>query len=82
MNQLYNVLDVDPSKFDEINAVTDLYDLLMDADKIDVLFGQSSNPANSNISFRQQGILGRRHVIPMIAEKLREMGKLVTIKYY
>jgi len=35
-----------------------------------------------NIQFIQQGIIARNKIIPLIAEKLKQKGKLVVVKEY
>ena len=79
LNQLFNVLDEDREKMDDDNPVTKLYDFLMLADKVNFFVGLAQNPANSNISYKQRGLIPRKKIISMIAEKLRENGKLVVI---
>jgi hypothetical protein len=80
LNQLYNVLDESPSDFDERSGVTDLYQMLGEADRVHILLGTAQNPASDHISFRQRGILPRARIVHRIAEKLRESGKLVLVE--
>ncbi len=80
LNQLFNVLDEDPETFDEISGVTRLYDMLRQADRVNLIVGTAQNPANAHVSFRQQGIMPRARIVPMIADKLREAGKLVVVE--
>lgn len=80
LNQLYNVLDEDPETFDEISGVTKLYDLIREADRVNLIVGTAQNPANAHVSFRQQGVLPRSRIVPLIADKLREAGKLVVVE--
>lgn len=82
LNQVYNILDEDTSEFINDSSVYELNDLLQYADKIKFLVGGASNPGIGNIQFRQQGILARNKIIPIIAKKLRDKGKLVVIKEY
>jgi hypothetical protein len=79
LNQLNNVLDLPADDFDEINAVTELYDLLMGADRIRFFLGTGKNPANSSVCFVQRGVLSREKIVPLIAEKLRRKDKCVLI---
>lgn len=79
LNQLNNILDVPPEDFDEINAVTELYELLMQADRIRIFLGSGKNPANSSVCFVQRGVLTREKIVPLIAEKLRRKDKCVLI---
>lgn len=81
LNQLYNILDVEPSLLDKKNPVTELAAFIRAADRINFFVGGSINPATSDISFVQLRILPRRTIIPLIAEKLREKGKLVIIEW-
>lgn len=80
LNQVYNVLDEDPDVFDEESGVTELHELLMSADRINLLVGTALNPATKHISFRQRGILTRHAIIPLLAQKLRDAGKLVVLE--
>jgi len=66
---------------EEETGVAELQQLLREADRIHFLFGRARNPAHGDITFRQRGLLTRSHIIPLLAEKLRQMGKLVTIEY-
>lgn len=80
LNQLNNVLDLSVDDFDEINAVTELYDLLIRADKVQFFLGTGRNPANSSVCFVQRGVLNREKIVPLIADKLRRKDKCVLIK--
>lgn len=81
LNQVYNVLDEDYSVFDEESGVTQLHKLLREADRINIMVGSAVNPATADISFRQKGILTRQTIIPLIAEKLKDSGKLVVVEH-
>ncbi len=78
LNQLYNIIDEDRKDMDDFNPVTELYDLIMMSDRINFFIGKSINPASNDIQFIQQGLLGRQKIIPILADKLRKMGKLVV----
>jgi hypothetical protein len=82
LNQVYNLLDEDLNDLKEDSGVTDLCALLQIADRVCIHLGSARNTANSDISFRQCGILSRDQIIPLIAEKLRAAGKLVTVQKY
>ncbi len=82
LNQVYNVWDEDTSTLDKDNPVTDLYSLLSVVDRVNFFVGMAQNPANSDISFAQMGILNRSKIVKLLAEKLENDGKLVVIKYY
>lgn len=81
LNQLYNVIDENRDNFVEYNAVTELYDYLITADRIIIYLGRMQNTANTDISFKQMGILNRDRIIPLLADKLREKGKLVMVEF-
>lgn len=80
LNQLNNVLELQPDDFHEISAVTELYDLVTAADRIHILLGTGKNPANNDACFVQRGVLSREKIIPLIAQKLRQQGKCVVIE--
>ncbi|MFP4105443.1 MAG: SpoIIE family protein phosphatase [Phycisphaerae bacterium] len=80
LNQVYNVLDADPAGFEETSAVTEMVELLRLADRVNFLLGTAENPANKSLTFRQQGIVSRGNIVPLIAEKLRDQGKLVVVE--
>jgi hypothetical protein len=79
LNQLCNILDVPEEEFEETNPVTELADLLGQADRVNFILGRGANPANDSMGFRQQGIIKREAIVPLLAKKLRTQGKLVTV---
>ena len=79
LNQLCNILDVPEEDFEETNPVTELADLLARADRVNFILGRGANPANDSMGFRQQGIIKREAIVPVLAKKLRTRGKLVTV---
>lgn len=81
LNQVYNILDEDISKLNEDSGVTELRLLLGVADKLNILVGKADNSANEDITFRQRGVLSRKVLIPLLAEKLRQEGKLVNVEF-
>ncbi len=81
LNQVYNVLDEDISRLNEDSGVTELRLLLGVADKLNLIVGGADNTANEDISFRQRGVLSRKVLVPLLANKLREEGKLVNVEY-
>lgn len=81
LNQVYNILDEDPSRYEE-DEVADICNLLKKADRVNVLMGKAANPGHKHISFSQRGILPRAKIIPLLREKLKEQGKLVVIDNY
>jgi len=80
LTQLYNIWKEDPKLLDKNNPVTELRNLLDVADKVNIFLGTSENPADEDISFKQTGILSRKVIIPLLAEKLRNEGKLVIVE--
>lgn len=80
LNQAYNILDEDPEEYGEYSGVTQLCELLQEADRINIVLGLARNPALGDISFRQQGILPRATIVPLLADKLRQQGKLVVLE--
>lgn len=80
LNQVYNIYDEDPTRYEEYTGVTRLCELLRSADRINLLVGQARNVAEGDISFRQQGILPRSKIVPLLTEKLRAAGKLVVVE--
>jgi hypothetical protein len=81
LTQVYNILGEDPTDFEEESGVSELCELLMDADRINFTVGVAQNPASESISFRQQGILSRSAIVPFIGDKLQKAGKLVVVEY-
>jgi hypothetical protein len=82
LNQAYNILDEDPTEYEEESGVTHLCDLLHGADRVNIFLGMARNPASGDIAFRQQGILPRIKVVPLLAERLRQQGKLVVVEKF
>jgi hypothetical protein len=81
LNQVYNILDEDIANLHEDSGVTELRLLLGVADKLNIVVGKADNTANADISFRQRGVLSRKVLIPLFAEKLRQEGKLVNVEF-
>lgn len=82
LNQAYNLLSEDlPPAFAD-SPVGRLYDLLKSSDRINISVGRATNPASADISFRQQGILPRARIVPLIANTLTNWGKLVVLEYH
>lgn len=78
LNQFYNIIDEDRVEMDDDNPATKLYDYMLNADRINFFVGANINPATHDIRFIQQGLVARHKIIPVIAAKLRELGKLVV----
>ena len=81
LNQVYNILDEDIANLNEDSGVTELRLLLGVADKLNITVGMADNTANADISFRQRGVLSRKVLIPLLADKLRQEGKLVNVTF-
>jgi hypothetical protein len=79
LTQVYNILEEDPSRYEEWSGVTQLCDLLRDADRIHFFVGTASNPGNLSIAFQQKGILPRIRTVPLIRDRLTKAGKLVVV---
>ena len=82
LNQVYNVLDEDISKLNDDSGVTELRLLLNVADRVNFLVGCAENKANDDISFLQRGVLSRKVLVPLLADKLEREGKLVNVTYF
>jgi hypothetical protein len=80
LNQLYNIWGEGMEKLEKNSPVTELFALLNVADKINLFFGKSENPAGDDISFKQSGILKRKKIVPLLVEKFREDGKIVVVE--
>jgi hypothetical protein len=81
MNQVYNILEEDPHAYEADSCVSSLCVFLRAADAVNLLVGTAANPGYQNIIFRQMGILPRLVIVQKIVEKLKKMGKLVTVEY-
>lgn len=82
LNQVYNVWGEDGSELDKNNPVTELFKMLSSVDRVNFFVGKAENPTSRNIRYVQAGILKREKIVPLLSDKLRESGKLVTIEYY
>ncbi len=82
LNQVYNIFEASEDRLEERSGVSDLRHLLREADRIDFLIGAAVNPAHGDIGFQQRGLLPRTSIVPLLAEKLRVLGKLVLIEVY
>ncbi|MDD5042481.1 MAG: SpoIIE family protein phosphatase [Candidatus Omnitrophica bacterium] len=81
LNQACNILGVDPDSYEEDSCVSGFCTLVRSADAINMIVGTAVNSGHRNIIFRQMGVLPRPVIVQRIAEKLKEMGKLVTVEY-
>jgi hypothetical protein len=80
LNQVYNIFDTDPTRFEPDSPVSLLCDALLFADKVSFIVGRTQNQGHGGIAFTQRGILPRQTIVKLLAEKLREAGKLVQIE--
>ena len=80
LNHVYNLLDTEPDLIEEDSGVSDLLRRLQAADRIKFWVGGSANPASSHLLFKQQGILSRAAIIPLMVAKLQAAGKLVVVE--
>ena len=79
LNQTYNVIGEDPGNLEPGAGVTRLCRYLHAADRVHFWLGCAVNQEQSNVMFRQIGVLPRAAIVPLLAEKLRAAGKLVVI---
>jgi hypothetical protein len=82
LNQLYNIWGEELEKLEKDNPVTILYALLSVADKVNMFVGKSHNPAGDDISFKQNGILRRDKIVPLLIHKFQQYNKIVTVQEY
>ncbi len=80
LNQVYNVLGEPLELLTEDSGVTELCTFLQLADRVNLFLGGAQNRAHGDITFRQQGILARQRIVPLIIDKLRAAGKLVVME--
>lgn len=80
LNQVYNLLDEPLDRLIEDSGVTELCVLLQVADRVNIVLGGARNRAAGDIAFRQQGILDREQIVPLLAARLRAAGKLVVLE--
>ena len=80
LNQLYNVWGESAALMEEESGVSELLALLEEADRVTIMMGAARNPATDSLSYRQQGILSRERIVPLIADRLTADGKLVIVE--
>jgi len=78
LNQVFNILDADPTEYEPDTGVTQLCQALRVADRINILIGRTTNAGHSDIAFRQRGIMARTAIIQLLIDRLRAAGKLVV----
>ncbi|MCX8021908.1 MAG: serine/threonine-protein phosphatase [Syntrophorhabdaceae bacterium] len=81
LNQVYNIIDVPPEKLGGGSPVTELARILHESDIVNFIVGTATNRAHKNIIFRQMGIFPREAIIKLLVEKLKDLGKVVSIEY-
>ena len=81
LNQACNLLG-EPIENLTDGVVERLCKLMLKADAVHFMLGGAGNAAHSGILFKQIGVLPRKNAVRLIAEKLKTLGKLVTIKTY
>lgn len=80
LNQVFNLLDGNIEPTNDPHGVMTIYSLLKFADRVNFTVGRAENPAHKDLRFNQLGVMPRAKVIPLIAERLREQGKLVVLE--
>jgi hypothetical protein len=80
LNQVFNIIDADEQQFEPDSSVTRLCEILAEADRVNFYLGIASNEGHNDIAFKQRGILPRKTIVKLLAERLQTMGKLVEVK--
>ncbi|MCL2005853.1 MAG: hypothetical protein FWG73_06775 [Planctomycetaceae bacterium] len=81
LNQVYAILDADYASITDYGGATRLRWLLGVADTLHIIVGLAKNTAHTDALFCQRGLLPRKVLIPLLAEKLRNAGKLVNVEF-
>jgi hypothetical protein len=81
LNQIYNILEEKADKLDKDSSVSELYRLFHACDTINFTVGTATNPGHEGIVFRQMGIFPRDVIVKLLVEKLKKLGKLVSLNY-
>jgi len=79
LNHVYNLIDEDTSKYLDESDVFEYCEFLKLADRVNFFIGTSSNIDMDSIQFRQQRILPRQKIVPLLIDWLQEKGKLVVV---
>jgi serine phosphatase RsbU (regulator of sigma subunit) len=82
LNQAYNILDEPMESLSKKSMVERFCLLLHEADVVHLMIGNAQNLAHKDLIFKQVGVRVRMTAIGLIAGKLRDMGKLVTERYF
>lgn len=80
LNQVYHLLEEDPSGYPEGSPASALANILKMADRLNLWLGKAENLNEGSIEFRQQGLLNRKKIMMKIISRLREQGKLVVVR--
>ncbi len=80
LNQVANLIEIDPAELEEDSGVSRLCRLLHEADRVIFIVGRAINPAGENVTFRQIGVLRRERIVELLAEDLRKAGKMVLVE--
>lgn len=79
LNQTFNILEEDSKKYNINSVVSKLAILMKEATQINFFMGIAQNQGHNDISFMQLGVLKRIKIVPLLVEKLINMGKIVTL---
>jgi hypothetical protein len=82
LNQVYNIMDEPADQLSGNSTAERLCLMLHNADVIHLMIGNASNTAHNDLIFKQSGVHVRKTIIRQIAERLKNMGKLVIERYY
>ncbi|MCL2045976.1 MAG: SpoIIE family protein phosphatase [Oscillospiraceae bacterium] len=82
LNQVYNVLGDELLDLERDSSVKRMCMMLQEADIVHMHIGNAVNDAHENLLFKQVGVRVRKTIIGLIADKLRQMGKLVIETYH
>lgn len=81
LNQVCNLLD-EPAENLGDGVVERLCKMMRQADAVHFMLGGAGNAAHGGLLFKQIGVLPRKKALGLIAEKLKTLGKLVTVRNY
>ncbi|HOP85121.1 MAG TPA: SpoIIE family protein phosphatase [Syntrophorhabdaceae bacterium] len=81
LNQIYNIIDMQPEKLVGSSAVTTLARIFHESDVINFIVGTATNRAHKSFIFRQMGIFPREVIVKLLSERLKKIGKIVNIEY-
>ena len=81
LNQVCNLLG-EPAENLGDGVVERLCKMMRRADAVHFMLGAAGNAAHGGLLFKQIGVLPRKKAVGLIAEKLKTLGKLVTLRSY